>query len=204
MLAEQLTDPSNARVIYLVAGGLALLALLIAIGTVLWWRTTEVEHPALGPLEVMGTRRWWKGDYAARRRHLDAARPSSADADGSDPAPEPVDLNAIASATPTPFHDLLDDFNLEALASGSTPAPVTAAEAAAAAVVVEPVDLSDPAIGDGAVPTASPEDPTAAVAAPTAAVVASTAAVAAPTAAAAAPSPSAAPMDPLLRLNSDE
>ena len=179
VLAEQFTDPQNARVIYFAAGGLAVLALLIGIGTVLWWRSTEVEHPALGPLEVMGTRRWWKGDYAARRRHLDAARPATEPAEGDEAPAEPVDLQAIATATPTHFDDLLDDFDLAALSGGRVPATVSAAQAAAAAAVVDPADFSDPAIAEVAVAAAGPEDPTAAVSAPV-------------------------PIDPLLRSTADE
>ena len=109
-LAQTFDDPENARVILLSAGGLVLLGVLIAAGTVWWWRSSEVEHPALGPLEVMGSRSWWKGDYALRRRRLEEARPAGADPTDA-PATstsEPVDLEAAALASPREFDDLLE------------------------------------------------------------------------------------------------
>ena len=64
--ADTFDDPENARVILLSAAGLLLLAVLVAAGTIWWWRSSRVEHPALGPLEVMGSRSWFKGDYTSR------------------------------------------------------------------------------------------------------------------------------------------
>lgn len=122
VLAERFEDPENARTIYLMAGGLTLLAVLLGVGTYLWWRTSKVEHPSLGPLEVMGTRRWSKGDYASRQRRLEAARPADRlQAQGDDTAAggvaEPVDLGAIANEVPPSFDDLFDDALLSALAA---------------------------------------------------------------------------------------
>lgn len=105
--AERFDDPENARTILLMAGGLVLLGLLVAAGTVWWWRSTEVEHPALGPLEVMSTRQWWNGDYTARHRRLEAARPVGAEVAAA-PADEPVDLQAVERADPPQFDDLAD------------------------------------------------------------------------------------------------
>jgi len=120
LVAEQITDPSNARTIYLTAGGLVVLALAVAAGTVWWWRSSKVEHPALGPLEVMGTRSWWKGDYAARRRRLAAARPAGAEPDPSlVDAFEQIDLQAAASSPALQFDDLLE------VASAAEVPPVT-------------------------------------------------------------------------------
>lgn len=110
LLADTFDDPENARVILLSAAGLAVIGLLVAAGTVWWWRSSEVEHPALGPLEVMSSRSWWKGDYTSRRRRLEAVRP-----DGAEPAgpaatsgSEPVDLKAAALTSPREFDDLVD------------------------------------------------------------------------------------------------
>jgi hypothetical protein len=105
--ADRFEDPDNARTILMMAGGLVLLAVLVAVGTVWWWRTSEVEHPALGPLEVMGTRKWWKSDYAARRRGLEGARPPGAEREASDA--EPVDLAALSRQEPRQFDDLAED-----------------------------------------------------------------------------------------------
>lgn len=105
--AERFDDPENARTILLMAGGLVLLGVLVAVGTVWWWRSTEVEHPALGPLEVMSTRKWWNGDYNSRHRRLEAARPVGAEA-AAGPADEPVDLQAVERDDPPQFDDLAD------------------------------------------------------------------------------------------------
>jgi hypothetical protein len=104
--ATRITDPSNERTIYIAAGGLLLLAIALAVGTRWWWRTSKVEHPALGPLEVMGTRSWWRGDWSARSRRLDAARPAGAEPIAADA--DEVDLQAVASDAPLPFDDLAD------------------------------------------------------------------------------------------------
>lgn len=105
--AERFDDPENARTILLMAGGLVLLGVLVAVGTVWWWRSTEVEHPALGPLEVMSTRKWWNGDYNARHRRLEAARPMGAEAAAA-PTDEPLDLQAAERDDPPQFDDLAD------------------------------------------------------------------------------------------------
>ena len=110
LLADTFDDPENARIILLSAAGLVVLGALVAAGTVWWWRSSEVEHPALGPLEVMSSRSWWKGDYAARRRRLEEARPTGAEpVDPLTISPsEPVDLEASALASPQEFDDLLE------------------------------------------------------------------------------------------------
>jgi len=110
LLADTFDDPENARTILLSAAGLAVLGLLIAAGTVWWWRGSEVEHPALGPLEVMSSRSWWKGDYTLRRRRLEAARPEGAEPINptATSTSAPVDLEAAALASPREFDDLLE------------------------------------------------------------------------------------------------
>ncbi len=103
------TDPKNARIIYLAAGGLVLLAVVLAIGTLVWWRTAKVEHPALGPLEAMGSRKWWKGDFTDRNMRLEKARPEGALRDPDDESRRnPVDLKAAVNAAPPQFDDLVE------------------------------------------------------------------------------------------------
>lgn len=133
-------DPENARIIYLAAGGLLLLAIGLGVGTWIWWRNARVEHPALGPLEVMGTRRWWRSDFNDRRRRLDAARPlpdvdGDADADGVAGPAEPFDLELVMTRDdPQNFDDLIDP----------DAAPVVdAAPAVAAAVAVDATSPAD-------------------------------------------------------------
>lgn len=82
--AETFDDPVNARTIHLVAFGLIVVALVLVGVTAWWWVASRVEHPSLGPLEVMGTTRWRTSDDGLRRVRLDAARPVD--------APEPVEV----------------------------------------------------------------------------------------------------------------
>lgn len=108
LLADSFEDPERARVIYLAAGGLILVALLVIAGTVWWWRSAAVEHPSLGPLEVMGTRSWWKGDHSDRRDRLDSVRPDGAEpGDASLVVTDPVDLLDADRTRPLDFDDLL-------------------------------------------------------------------------------------------------
>ena len=164
LVGTQITDPANERTIYIAAGGLLLLAIALGVGTLWWWRTSKVEHPALGPLEVMGTRSWWRGDWTARSRRLDAARPTAPGPVGADE--DEVDLQALATGSPLPFDDLTDAppaspavsmsleelvASLDAESPAAGPAPV--AESAPAAVVV------DEKVGNVAPPARAPIDP---------------------------------------------
>ncbi len=109
LLAANFEDPERARVIYMAAGGLVLVAVLVVVGTVWWWRSAAVEHPALGPLEVMGTKSWWNGDHSDRRSQLDSVRPDGAEpGDSSLIVPDPVDLLEADRTRPLDFDDLLD------------------------------------------------------------------------------------------------
>jgi hypothetical protein len=114
LLAEgTFEDPTNARVIYIAAGGLLLLALLLGVGTWWWWRSAKVEHPALGPLEVMGSRTWRKGDFNNRVKTIEQARPANAihEAELAEPDEldvEAIDLAAMSRAEPAHFGDFSD------------------------------------------------------------------------------------------------
>lgn len=150
LAAERFEDPENARVILLSAAGLVLVAVLVAAGTFWWWRSSRVEHPALGPLEVMGSRSFSKGDYTSRRRRLEAARPAGAEPADASAAPvgEPVDLRAAAAGVPPQFDDLAD-VSVAADANGDGARPHTdlaalvaaVSSGAAAAAVSEPDEL---------------------------------------------------------------
>ncbi len=165
LTAETFNDPENARIILLMAGGLLLLGALVAVGTFWWWRASRVEHPALGPLEVMGSRSWWRGDYSTRRRRLEAARPTGAEPAGAS-APrsgEPVDLEAAALARPSHFDDLLESpmpvaveaVDLDAIEVDAATAEVADAEGADAdAVVLETVG-AEPVPDEAAIDDAS-------------------------------------------------
>ena len=166
--AERFEDPENARTILLMSGGLVLLAVLILVGTVWWWRTSKVEHPSLAPLEVMSSRRWWKGDYTARRRRLDAARPATEPGDAAAVVLEAVDLDAVRRGSPPQFDDLADvapmvhvdaanggdmaDLDALLAAAGASIADmhVVVAPSAAGSAVVEPA-VVEPAVVEPAV-----------------------------------------------------
>ena len=114
LLAANFEDPQHARIIYLAAGGLVLIAVFVIVGTVWWWRSVAVEHPSLGPLEVMGTKSWWKGDHSTRQDVLDSVRPDGAEpGDTSLIVPDPVDLLEMDRTRPLDFDDLLEGPELD-------------------------------------------------------------------------------------------
>jgi hypothetical protein len=73
---------------------------LTMIAVALWLvRSTRTDPVALAPLEVMGARRWRKGDADVRQANLDMARPPGA----PPPAPMvPIAVAAPPSSDPTP------------------------------------------------------------------------------------------------------
>jgi hypothetical protein len=105
VMAEDFTDPHNARLVWIASGGLALVGTALLIGTVWWWKNSRVEHPALAPLEMMGVRRFAKAADGEQRRMLDEVRP-----DGAKPLrthrPDPVDLRSAAESPDDGFDDL--------------------------------------------------------------------------------------------------
>lgn len=108
LLAANFEDPERARIIYLAAAGLVFVAALVVVGTVWWWRSAAVEHPSLGPLEVMGTKSWWNGDESDRLTRLDSVRPDGAEpGDTSLIVPDPVDLLDSDRTRPLDFDDLV-------------------------------------------------------------------------------------------------
>lgn len=132
IVGSDFSDPTNERIIYLSAAGLALLGALLLAGTIVWWRRGRQEHPVLGPLEVMGEKRWWKSPDGDRRRQLDDVR-LGGNGTASEPVVdrEQVDLEALVRNVPQDFDDLRD--------------PVEASGSAAAVLAVAVGD----AAGDG-------------------------------------------------------
>ena len=74
-LGAELTESQAAFRVFAAAGGLVLLGLVLLLLTIWWWRGTRPESPALGPLEVMGDRRWASAAESERRRLLEEFRP---------------------------------------------------------------------------------------------------------------------------------
>lgn len=102
------TDPENARAIYLAASGLLVVAVVVALGTVWWWRSTRAEHPSLAPLEVMGSKVWREErNDMVRRVQLDAVRPSVDHADRNVPLPFAPSLSTMEPRTSAPIDPLL-------------------------------------------------------------------------------------------------
>jgi hypothetical protein len=161
LAAANFTDPHNQRIIYLAVGGLLLLALIVAIGTIMWWRGTKAEHPALAPLEVMSTRKFERSDYTDRKRVLDEVRPPGHVGDPHDDAvSEVVDLQA-ASEAPLPDPAELADPEHPIPSEGASPDDATVAAELppqAAEPVVEPV-VEPAVVAPVAEPVVDPEQP---------------------------------------------
>lgn len=153
VVASDFSDPTNERLIYLSAAGLALVGLALLVGTIVWWRRARQEHPALAPLEVMSGRAWAKAPEGDRRRRLEQVRVagSAAAADGSTLA-EPVDLQALVRSVPQAFDDLREPGDAIALPSAEEPVepanPDDVAEADKVEGGVDPARV-DPAKADG-------------------------------------------------------
>ena len=112
--AGNFRDLRNARIIYFASAGLLVMAALMIVSSVIWWRKARTEHPALGPLEVMGTRRWWKSDFTTRTMQLEGARPLLDGAVEETPGAEPVDFEAMMPDGPVDFRDLFEPAVAEA------------------------------------------------------------------------------------------
>jgi hypothetical protein len=153
------SDPTNERIIYLSAAGLAIVGLALLVGTIVWWRRGRQEHPSLAPLEVMGARAWAKAPEGDRRRRLEQVRIAGAGAldDGSVVA-EPVDLQALVRSVPQAFDDLREPGEVwEAPAVGD---PVAVEPVAVEPVPVEPAtpaDIVEPAKVDEEVAAPDPD-----------------------------------------------
>lgn len=140
MVAGDFSDPTNERIIYLSAAGLAVVGLALLFGTLVWWRRGRQEHPALAPLEVMGGRAWAKAPEGDRRRRLEQVRVAGAGGSVDERvAFEPVDLEALVRSVPQAFDDLREPSAVIEL----PPAPAPEAEAPAAEVPAAEVPPPD-------------------------------------------------------------
>lgn len=130
LAADGLTDSEATRRVFLTAGGLFLLGLALLIGTVWWWRGTRPEHPVLGPLEVMGERRWAKSPPQERQKMIESVRAAR-------PRPLRGAMASAPSAVPAPF-----PAGASAPVTVAGSAPAAAADRELADSLLEPVDLS--------------------------------------------------------------
>jgi hypothetical protein len=107
IVAGDFSDPTNERIIYLSAAGLAIVGLGLLVGTLVWWRRGRQEHPALAPLEVMSGRAWANAPEGEKRRRLEQVRLAGAAGAGDERiASEHVDLEALVRSVPQAFDDL--------------------------------------------------------------------------------------------------
>ena len=141
LVAGDFNDPTNERLIYLSAAGLAIIGIGLLVGTILWWRRGRQEHPALAPLEVMGARAWVHAPEGERKRRLEHARPSGTGVPSDEPlAAEPLDLEALVRNVPQAFDDLREPSAVIALpAVAEAAAEPSADEVVAQDVVAEDV-----------------------------------------------------------------
>ncbi len=170
LVGSNFNDPTNERLILLSAAGLVAVGIALLVGTILWWRRGRQEHPALAPLEVLGSRSWTKAPEGERRRKLEKVRTTGAG--GAAPEEleraEPLDLEALHRSTPQAFDDLREpgevvepavewavEPDVEAIDEPKVEAPEVAAEPAAAVEPVEP----DQAPPNGNAVVAAVDDP---------------------------------------------
>ena len=76
VLADTINDANSTRKVYLLAAGLAVLGLALIAITVWFWRSTRHDPELLGPLEVLGDRKFRKLDGGEQRQALEESRPN--------------------------------------------------------------------------------------------------------------------------------
>lgn len=98
LATDQVVLASTARVVGLLAASLVLIGIVLAVVGVRLVKDTRADHAALGPLEVLGDRSWYRHDRARRTHDLDKARPAGAEpvaAAAAVPAAPPLPIDTI-------------------------------------------------------------------------------------------------------------
>ena len=114
LLADTVNDAESTRKVYLLAGGLVALGIVLIAITVWFWRNTRHDPELLGPLEIMSGRRFRKLDDGAKQQLLDANRPPDAQpmrwgvGHGEKRPVEEIDLRVAQSSVATGYDDLRD------------------------------------------------------------------------------------------------
>ena len=75
VLADTINDANSTRKVYLLAAGLAVLGLALIAITVWFWRSTRHDPELLGPLEVLGDRKFRRLEGSEQRDVLDKTSP---------------------------------------------------------------------------------------------------------------------------------
>jgi hypothetical protein len=149
LIASQISDPDNARTMYLAAAGLGLLGATIAAVTVWWWRSSAVDHPTLAPLEVMGLRRWLGATYTERQRLLEEARPAGALGLAERPNPEEVDISDRVGGEDAWLDELRSEVSVDRVADyEGSPGSASLADFVAALGPIDPGLSVSPGVGD--------------------------------------------------------
>jgi len=163
MLAGDFNDPTNERLIYLSAAGLAVIGLGLLVGTLIWWRRGRQEHPALAPLEVMSGRSWANAPEGDRRRKLEQVRLSGAAGSVAEPiVAEPMDLEALVRSVPQHFDDLREPSAVIDVPVVAEPVEAEVGESEPAAAEVVEGEVAEPAKEAAPAEEAVPADPVAA------------------------------------------
>ena len=165
LLADSANDPDSTRKVYMLAGGLAVLGLVLIAITVWFWRNTRHDPELLGPLEAMGARKFSRLDSRSQLQLLDSVRPADAETlrgtsvDDSAPS-EPIDLKVAKSSVAAGYDDLRDDAAADDAAVDDAAVDVDDRDVApdvalladiapgAAPEQTPPVDLSETAVAD--------------------------------------------------------
>ncbi|MEO6126352.1 MAG: hypothetical protein ABIR32_21845 [Ilumatobacteraceae bacterium] len=148
LLADSVNDAASTRKVYLLAGGLALLGVVLIAITVWFWRNTRHDPELLGPLEAMGARKFARLDSRSQQQWLDAARPPDAeplrsvDDSAEIERGEQINLKVAKSSVAAGYEDLRDDRPLERV---ETVTPVADAAAASDELEGEASDVEPPA-----------------------------------------------------------
>ncbi len=159
ILSGDFNDPTNERLIYLSAAGLAILGLGLLVGTLIWWRRGRQEHPALAPLEVMSGRAWENATESERRRKLEQVRLFGAAGSVEERiVADPVDLEALVRSVPEDFDDLREPSAVMAVPAAAAVAAVDGEVVAAEAGESEAVETEAPAEAE-AVPAEDVAEP---------------------------------------------
>jgi hypothetical protein len=109
LVGSSVGDPDGTRTITAIVALLVVLGLGLLMLGVWLFRTTRPDPELLAPLEVMGERRWRRGDPVWQRRRLDEVRPSEARPLQPSAAPPELDSSFDEPSPVTGFDDLHED-----------------------------------------------------------------------------------------------
>jgi hypothetical protein len=148
VLVAAVGDPEGARTVTSIIALLVAMGLALVMVAVWLHRTTRPDPELLAPLEVMGERRWRRGDPVWQRRRLDEVRPRGASPLQPSIAPPDIDEAFDDGPTASGFDDL-HAARLQPIGESADDADVQPAEESADDTHAQPADDSavDPSYG---------------------------------------------------------